>query len=206
MMMRKVSFWIGLFGVLGWISGAGAVPVQWTVLTGGNGHSYELVVPGSNVTWTEAQADAKSRGGYLATLTSQSENEWVSQTFNLDDYSSFWHTGGGTGPALGALWDIGSQSWEWVSGEVWSYENWRAGQEFPVPSNANWGMSYSTLEGVPAPSALWQHFPVDDPVGHVSYVVEYPIPEPSTALMLALGITGLAARQRHHRRTPTRRN
>jgi len=32
------------------------------------------------------------------------------------------------------------------------------------------------------------------------------IPEPSTALMLALGITGIAARQRHHRRSTTRRD
>ena len=34
-----------------------------------------------------------------------------------------------------------------------------------------------------------------------------PIPEPSTALLLGLGITGIAARQRQHRRgTTTRRN
>ena len=36
--MRKVVFWIGLFVGLGWSSGAGAVPIQWTVAEGGNGH------------------------------------------------------------------------------------------------------------------------------------------------------------------------
>ena len=151
-----------------------SLPVQWRIEDGGNGHWYQLVVSASTVTWNEANAGAQSEGGYLATTTSGAENQWIYDTFNLDDYASYWETASGTGPALGAIWrgELAGY-WEWNTGETWDYENWRNGQDQPNPPDADWGMSYSTLAGVPTPSNLWQHVPVDGGIVHVSYVIEF---------------------------------
>ena len=55
MMMRKSALWIGLFVVLGWSSGVGAVPIRWTVADGGNGHWYEFVNTGQSISWTDSR-------------------------------------------------------------------------------------------------------------------------------------------------------
>ncbi len=54
---------------------ASAQAVQWKQSEGGNGHWY-VGVPGLHH-WTEAKPLAESVGGYLLTLTSQSEADWV---------------------------------------------------------------------------------------------------------------------------------
>ena len=64
MMMRIIL--LVLLVVLGWSSGAGAVPIQWTVAEGGNDHWYEFVDSGQSIAWTEAKVAAEQRGGYLA--------------------------------------------------------------------------------------------------------------------------------------------
>ena len=48
-------------------TGAHANPIRWEMADGGNGHLYEVIQ--DRLTWTEANAAARSRGGYLATLT-----------------------------------------------------------------------------------------------------------------------------------------
>src|SRR6185436_11393637 len=51
--------------------------VQWTTNSGGNGHFYEAVLAPNGITWANAQAAAASSGGYLATITSAGENNFV---------------------------------------------------------------------------------------------------------------------------------
>lgn len=66
---------------LTWLGVAHAQPLQWSTAVGGNGHYYERIdLP--LVTWDEAKADAESRSfqgrdGYLVTITSQSESDFV---------------------------------------------------------------------------------------------------------------------------------
>jgi hypothetical protein len=108
----------------------GSYPVQWKVSEGGNGHWYRLVFDG-HPSWTEAKQLAEQLGGYLATLTSKSEND-------LGGVLSR----GATAMLLGGFQDRASQDysepaggWRWITGEPWTFTNWGSGE----PNDANNG-------------------------------------------------------------------
>ena len=101
----------------------GIYPVQWRVAEGGNGHWYQLVSEG-HPSWTQAKSMAELRGGYLATLTSQSENDLAGLLSR-----------GMPAMLLGGFQDRTSPNysepfgaWKWITGEPWSYSNWGAGE------------------------------------------------------------------------------
>ncbi len=108
----------------------GSYPVQWRIEDGGNGHWYQLVLEG-HPSWTQAKLFAEQRGGYLATLTSQAENDLAGRLSH------------GLNPMLlGGFQDHSSQSysepgggWRWVTNEPWAFTNWGAGE----PNNASNG-------------------------------------------------------------------
>jgi len=81
----------------------------------GNGHTYYLL---SRNNWSNAESEALSLGGHLATIRNAAEDHWI--------YSTFAQYGG-------ALW-IGLTDrqkpfqFQWVSGEPLSYTNWGGGQ------------------------------------------------------------------------------
>ncbi|MDP7281545.1 MAG: lectin-like protein, partial [Candidatus Poribacteria bacterium] len=69
------------------------------------------IVEGS-FTWHEAKADAEARGGHLAVITGQSEQNYINQIVKS---------------GANYLWVGGTAekgSWEWVTGEKWDYTNW----------------------------------------------------------------------------------
>jgi serine/threonine protein kinase len=86
------------------------------------GHRYQYI-PGS-FTWMEAEANAASLGGHLATLTSAEENHWVWNQFSrylpTQDKRALWERG----------WWIGGkpleteEGWQWVTGESFDYTCW----------------------------------------------------------------------------------
>ncbi|MCU7805452.1 MAG: hypothetical protein KZQ96_19855 [Candidatus Thiodiazotropha sp. (ex Lucinoma borealis)] len=63
-----------------------ATIVEWSVADGGNGHLYEAVLAGSDITWENAQAAVQARGAdwHLATITSAAENAFVENLFASD--------------------------------------------------------------------------------------------------------------------------
>src|SRR5262249_22549308 len=82
-------------------------PVQWSTSSGGNGHWYQLVT--LNLSWSDARVQAAAMGGYLATLTSATENNWVEQNVLA---------GAGVGDNVwigGADFTL-SGEWRWVEG------------------------------------------------------------------------------------------
>ena len=97
-----------------------AVPTEWTVASGGNGHFYELFT--TPLTWDLAQAAAVAQGGHLATLLSRAENDFV---FTLS---------GNLGPWLGGFQPPGSagepaDGWQWVNNEgPFVFTNWNTGE------------------------------------------------------------------------------
>lgn len=182
-------------------------PIQWTVSSGGNGNFYQVVSAPGGITWADASTGATAMGGYLASITSDAENNFV---FALIDNSSDYVQGSSPGGLLRAIgpW-IGSYrtgpnptDFAWVSGETFSYSNWASGE----PSDTNGDENniqylYKCASGAIscttplAPTwndlssgadTFYQQLPV-------AYVVEFnsdpSVPEPAT---LALGGTGIA--------------
>lgn len=85
-----------------------------------NGHTYWKTYCSNsfNITWDiiERFKSNWGRGAYLAAITSAEENEIIR---NL---------AGSTTVVLGGLYNSDTSSWEWISGEDWSYTNWADGQ------------------------------------------------------------------------------
>jgi hypothetical protein len=90
---------------------------QWNEGPGANHHCYQLMNNGSQLDWEVARDNALALGGHLATLTSAAEDTWVYQNIVMGADAWF----GGYQSNSGA-------PWRWVTGEPWSYTNWRYGQ------------------------------------------------------------------------------
>lgn len=97
-----------------------------------NGHYYYLYSGGIASTYDEAAQYCGSKGGYLATLTSEAENDFV--------YSYI--TQQGCESAYFGLSDaIREGNWEWCTGEPFSYSNWHVGE----PNGENSYEDYALL-------------------------------------------------------------
>jgi hypothetical protein len=118
----------------------GQVPAQpepWSH-PDGSIHYYCAIADSNGITWPAASDSAERLGGYLATFTSESENDYV---FGLVIDKSYWHRRPGTntwaGPWLGGRQRSGApepgSGWEWVTGEPMCYRSWS-----PYEPN-NWG-------------------------------------------------------------------
>jgi len=92
--------------------------VQWKVSEGGNGHWYQLRP--QHPLWLEKQAEAESLGGYLATLTTPAEVNFV---LSLPGFPC--------GANSSAAW-IGlrktATGWGWITGEPFSGTGWAGSQ------------------------------------------------------------------------------
>lgn len=68
------------------------------------------------MTWTEAKEACQRRGGHLATITSEAEQEAILEYLQgFSGRSGYWL--GGTDAAEEGV-------WRWITGEVWDYTNW----------------------------------------------------------------------------------
>ena len=107
--------------------------ITWNSADGGNDHWYETVLM-DGATRTEAQTIAQSRGGYLVSITSQEEQDFIVDNILTPnaktelEHFAFW-TGGFTNDRdLDALIADGGVSgglanWSWTSGEAWGFDN-----------------------------------------------------------------------------------
>ncbi|HEV2434524.1 MAG TPA: hypothetical protein VG077_00865, partial [Verrucomicrobiae bacterium] len=145
--------------------------VQWPLSAGGNGHWYKAVTNSTSnpLDWVEADQIAHNEGGYLATITSQAENNFV---FSLIASPNFFEGNGnnGSGPALGGFCTNSAQiktAWAWETGEAWNYTDWYTGQpDFPNETNLQY---FSGVNGLVAQT--WNNLgPTDRNLG--GYVIE----------------------------------
>ncbi len=98
-----------------------------------NGHYYYLYTGNIASTYDEAAQYCKSKGGYLATLTSQEENDFV--------YSYILQQG--CDSAYFGLSDAASEgNWVWCTGEPLSYINWHSGEPNSENTNEDYTMFY----------------------------------------------------------------
>jgi uncharacterized repeat protein (TIGR02543 family) len=84
-----------------------------------NGHYYKIIE--QNLSWNKAKEFAESKNGYLATVTSKEEQEFLE---NIGQGKSLWL--GGTDSEV-------EGTWKWITGEPFNYANWLAGE----PNNQN---------------------------------------------------------------------
>lgn len=124
-----------------------------------NNHKYELYDERNN--YSQALATAKAKGGYLAAITSQAENNAVMKLITASQYN-----GTDTGWRIGAT-DIEKEgTWKWGSGESFSYKNWNSGE----PNNSNVGFVEDSAVIINSLTGKWndvmttQNFP---------FIVEY---------------------------------
>lgn len=183
-----------------------AESVRWEVGDGGNGHWYEVftgpeIQPGVPrfISWTDANLDAQARGGYLATIMSGAENQFV---FSLVDSPIYWKAipnGTNFGPWLGGFQAPDapdpSSGWSWVTGEPFQYTNWHPGEPNDLFGNLEEDrlIFFAVEETTGTRSAFWND-ESEFPRNSVAYVVEY-VPEP--ALTLPLVITAILCLPRH---------
>lgn len=169
---------------------AQAVPVQWTIGSGGNDHYYELITP--HVSWTQARVNATGSvflgmHGYLATITSLAENGFV-----LGLGSDGWL--GGTDQAVEGDWrwadgpEAGQLFWQGgPGGTAFGFAHWHVGVQ---PNNSGGNEDYLHMNG-----GNWNDIANNITRG---YYVEYSaaVPEPGSIFVLALGLAGLGAFRR----------
>ncbi|NBT48967.1 MAG: DUF5011 domain-containing protein, partial [Actinobacteria bacterium] len=123
--------------------------------------------------WDQAKADAEARGGHLATITSEQENQFLLNLFSgLAD--------GSVRPWLGATDAVQEGSWKWVTGETWNYSRWAPGE----PDNAA-GTQHYLWTGIlyhGSSNQLWDDYENEwkYPMYQTGYLLEFGYPTDPT--------------------------
>lgn len=82
-----------------------------------NGHTYQVFeVP---MTWSEAKSYCENVGGYLATITSSGEQNFISGLIKSASHQNLW---------IGLSDDAKEGEWKWVTGEKFNFSNWCVGE------------------------------------------------------------------------------
>ena len=103
---------------------AGSAPRMAMAVSGAlqnpdNGHWYKFVDVSPAADWDSCRIAAASLGGYLATLTSGAEAQWVVLNLDVANKPACW---------IGGTDGVQEGTWAWVDAETWSDSNWAAGQ------------------------------------------------------------------------------
>ena len=99
-----------------------------------NNHYYYIYETDAVKTWEEAKQYCEEQGGYLATITSQEEDEFVySYLSNNFDYE---------GAYFGFTDQDEEGTWVWDNGEIGFYTNWHLGEPNSENFNENYAMYY----------------------------------------------------------------
>ena len=143
---------------------------QWRIEEGGNGHWYEGVSAPDGISWLEANEAANASGGYLATLTSAEEDQFVAFTVADPDWLWNWDGSVERGPWFGGFRtpeECDLSTMNWVTGEPWSYTRWHSGNPNDDCTSGIQFWSYS--------SRTWQDNHDDDPTRANGYIIEYTV-------------------------------
>ncbi len=169
-------------------------PILWP----DNGHYYQLIRPNQPdwVHWGTAKDEAATLewmgvNGHLATVTSQDENDFIEDNFlHSDEFPSVWLGGWQDRDDPDYLEPAGG--WTWVTDEEWNFVNWAQGEPNDFGGNEDALEIYA--DGSPDETGEWNDAP--GPVYVLPYIAEFPVPEPATLSLLALGALQVARRRR----------
>jgi hypothetical protein len=87
------------------------------ILNTRNNHTYQLIK--SQKTWTEARSHCDRLGGYLVTITSEEEENFISDKILRHSGKDIW---------AGATDKDVEGDWKWNTGEPFDYANWYTGE------------------------------------------------------------------------------
>lgn len=84
-------------------------------------------------TWEEAKSYCESRGGHLATILSEEENQAVFSFLNSSGYKNAY---------FGSSDNVQEGSWYWVTGDEVEYQNWHENEPNMESKNEDYAMFY----------------------------------------------------------------
>ena len=87
------------------------------------------------MSWKDAEVFCEAQGGYLVTITSKNEQQFVVENLLMTNYRRGHY-------AIGATDENVEGRWEWVNGEQFSYSAWDL--DAPEPTNEN-GANYASI-------------------------------------------------------------
>ena len=151
--------------------------------------NYYKPVIDSSLTWDQAKQAAENSTylgfpGYLATITSSEESNFVSNLMNGilgEVFIGGYQPAGSPEPAGG---------WQWVTGEPWSYTAWRGAE----PNNSSGRENVIKMFQDGGWNDWW-----GDGKGVDGYIIEYEIPDPLTEGLLLLGGAALLGKRKRKR-------
>lgn len=158
--------------------------VDW-VINPANGHSYTIV---QSLDWWNAESQAVTLGGHLATINNVAENTWLygEYSYLATDYYDV---------AIGMYQPNGENDsnagWAWVSEEPFSYTNWDQGEP-----NGGTHENYGYFYLMPIKSGLWNDGQVFKIGRGIALVEVAPVPEPSSLVVFSVLLTPLFFRRR----------
>lgn len=96
-----------------------------------DGHQYQIF--DEPLTWHAAKERCKAMGGHLVTITTKEENDFIKDEVLKGGSLYYW---------LGATDEANEGTWNWVTGEPWSYTRWRSGQPDNSKNSEHYLMMY----------------------------------------------------------------
>jgi len=160
------------------LSDPNSLPVEWPIADGGNGHTYMAVAAPHGITWVQANRAANLAGGYLVTINSSEENEFVVQLISDNKFWIEYTPGTSAGPWIGGYQLPGSiepdGGWQWVIYEPFTYTSWGQGKpdNLDLEGTDENCLHFLRLNYGRYPVTVWNDLP-HDYSGIFGYVIEF---------------------------------
>ena len=98
-----------------------------------NGHWYKVIWDDTIKDWKSAVQYCRDQNGYLATITTQEENDFLYSYITQEGYSNAY---------FGLSNEESEGTWIWENGEEVTYTNWHSGEPNTDSSSENYAMFY----------------------------------------------------------------